>query len=102
MAFAYLTLNIIFMICVIALIVKKFSKPPRAWWITLLGLLLLTLIFDNLIIWAGIVGYDTSKILGVFIGYAPVEDFFYAVLACVIVPVFWHQFDPACKKEPAQ
>lgn len=75
------------------MIVTTFKRPSRAWWITLGALLLLTLVFDNLIIWAGIVGYDTSKILGVFLGYAPLEDFFYALLAVIVVPVFWKRFN---------
>jgi len=80
------------MICVVFMVVKTYKRPSRAWWITLAALLVLTLIFDNLIIWAGIVGYDTSKLLGLFVGYAPVEDFFYAILAVIIVPVLWKQF----------
>lgn len=98
MAFTYLILNIVFMACVIILCVKTFASPSRNWWITLVALLVLTLIFDNLIIWAGIVGYDTTKLLGIFIGYAPVEDFFYALLACIVVPVFWKQFGPEAQQ----
>ncbi len=74
------------------MLVKEFKRPGKNWWFTLGALLVLTLIFDNLIIWAGIVGYDTSKILGIYAGVAPIEDFFYAVLAVIIVPVLWKQF----------
>lgn len=98
MAFTYLILNCIFIFCIVFMLVKQFKKPTKSWWITLGILLVLTLIFDNLIIWAGIVGYDTSKLLGLFVGLAPVEDFFYALLAAIIVPVLWKQFDETQKK----
>lgn len=71
---------------------RKRKIPPKTWWITLVLLLLLTLLFDNIIIWAGIVEYDTSKLLGIFAGYAPIEDFFYAILAASIVPILWERF----------
>lgn len=58
--------------------------------VTLAVLLALTAVFDNLIIMAGIVDYDPARILGVYIVQAPVEDFFYAVLAVVLVPALWH------------
>ncbi len=93
MAFTYLIINVLFLACIVFLFVPKLKKPSTTWWITLVVLLVLTAIFDSLIIWAGIVGYDTSKILGLYIGLAPVEDFFYAVLAVVLVPVFWNLFD---------
>ena len=73
------------------------KKPTKAWWLTLAILLVLTAVFDSLIIWAGIVGYDTQKILGLYVGKAPIEDFFYAVLAVIIVPALWNLFDT--KKE---
>lgn len=94
MAFTYLVLNLVFMAAILFLFVKTVSKPSSAWWITLGALLLLTVIFDNLIIAAGIVDYDTSKLMGLYIGVAPIEDFFYTVLAVILVPVLWRQFAP--------
>lgn len=99
MALTYLILNIVFIICVVVMTAMTFKRPSRNWWITLGALLVLTLVFDNLIIWAGIVGYDTSKLLGVFIGHAPIEDFFYALLAVIIVPLFWKRFDTKSQTE---
>jgi lycopene cyclase domain-containing protein len=52
-------------------------------------MLLLTAIFDNLIIASGIVAYDSSKISGIFIGLAPIEDFAYTIAAVLIVPSVW-------------
>ena len=94
MAFTYLGLNIVFILCMLVLFLPRVKKPSVTWWITLGSLLVLTAIFDSLIIWAGIVGYDTSKILGVYVGLAPIEDFFYALLAAILIPIFWQKFAP--------
>lgn len=57
---------------------------------TLLVLLLTTAVFDSLIVGSEIVAYDPNQLLGVYVGAAPIEDFFYAVAAVVIVPNVWH------------
>lgn len=87
-------MNLIFLVCIVVLFAQHLVKPTKAWWITLGILLVLTAIFDSFIIGAGIVGYDADKILGLYIGLAPVEDFFYAILAVVIVPALWKLFEP--------
>lgn len=92
MAFTYVILNLVFLLCIVVLFMQSIKKPTKAWWLTLAILLVLTAVFDSLIIWAGIVGYDTQKILGLYVGKAPIEDFFYAVLAVVIVPALWNLF----------
>jgi lycopene cyclase domain-containing protein len=51
-----------------------------------------TAVFDNLIIWSGLVAYDESRILGVRIGLAPIEDFLYAIAAVMIVASLWKIF----------
>ena len=53
-------------------------------WATAL-LLLMTLVFDNLIILAGIVAYDESLISGIKLGIAPIEDFSYTLVG----PLTW-------------
>lgn len=55
-------------------------------------LLWMTALFDSLIIAYGIVDYDVSKILDIYIGKAPIEDFFYTVAAVVLVPALWRMF----------
>lgn len=67
-------------------------KPSKTWWITLIILLLLTLVFDNVMLWAGFFEYNTDKLLNIYIGLAPIEDFFYAVLAALLIPVLWQLF----------
>lgn len=56
---------------------------------TLVGLVLLTVVFDSVIVGTGIVGYDPSRILGLHIGAAPVEDFAYPIAAAFALPALW-------------
>lgn len=85
----YLLLNLVFIAIALLLLRIKPRFPSRPWWYTLLVLLILTAVFDSIIVGLDIVSYDTSKTLGILLGNAPVEDFFYAVLACIIVPALW-------------
>ncbi|MEY4714094.1 MAG: hypothetical protein RIQ37_424 [Actinomycetota bacterium] len=57
---------------------------------TLLAMFLMTAIFDNLIIGSGIVAYDESKISGLKIFLAPIEDFAYTVAAVMMIPAIWN------------
>jgi lycopene cyclase domain-containing protein len=49
-------------------------------------LVVLTAVFDNLMIAAGLFTYPASLISGVRIGLAPIEDFAYPVCAAFLVP----------------
>lgn len=53
-------------------------------------MLLITAIFDNVIIATGIVAYDEAKISGIKIGVAPIEDFAYTVVALLVVPTLFN------------
>lgn len=85
----YLILNLAVLAIVGMVFYKQLHKPSRAWISMLVVLLIMTAIFDSLIITMEIVGYDTTKILGIYIGRAPIEDFFYAILAAILVPLLW-------------
>jgi lycopene cyclase domain-containing protein len=52
-------------------------------------MLLITLVFDNVIIALGIVGYDETKISGLLLGLAPIEDFAYTVVSVLAVAIIW-------------
>ena len=52
-------------------------------------LLVVTAVFDNVMISIGLVGYNRDLISGVFIGVAPLEDFAYAVGAVLLLPALW-------------
>lgn len=49
-------------------------------------LVVLTAVFDNLMIAAGLFTYPPERISGVRIGLAPIEDFSYSVCAAFLVP----------------
>jgi lycopene cyclase domain-containing protein len=55
----------------------------------LVVLVALTAVFDNVIVGSGIVAYDESRILGLRLGVAPVEDFSYAIVAALALPALW-------------
>lgn len=86
----YLILNIVFLVLIVGiLLVAKKMRWNRAMTWTMSILLVTTLVFDSIIVGAGIVAYDESKIIGMRLGQAPVEDFFYAILAGLIIPIVW-------------
>ncbi|MFZ4895459.1 lycopene cyclase domain-containing protein [Plantibacter sp. Mn2098] len=57
--------------------------------VTLIVLLVMTAVFDNVMIGVGLVGYDPALISGAKIGIAPLEDFAYAIAAVVLLPSLW-------------
>ncbi len=69
--------------------------------ITLVILLITTAVFDNIMIGVGLVGYDSAKISGAFIGIAPLEDFAYAVAAAVLLPSVWVLLAPSASRADA-
>jgi len=87
----YLLVNIVFLCAV--LLILRITSISRAQLVTLGALLVLTAVFDSIIVGLGIVGYDSTKILGLYIGNAPIEDFFYAIFAVLVIPVIWHKIE---------
>ena len=51
--------------------------------------LILTAVFDNVLVATGIVGYDPALISGAKVGVAPLEDFAYAIAALILLPSLW-------------
>jgi small toxic polypeptide LdrA/B/C/D len=52
-------------------------------------LLVLTAVFDSLMIWAGLFDYADGTRLGPTIGLAPLEDFAYPIATVLLVPAVW-------------
>jgi lycopene cyclase domain-containing protein len=87
----YLILNIVFLLVTCGVLWALGARWRwHSVWLTIVILCLFTAVFDSLIVWSGIVAYDSAKILGIFIGQAPIEDFFYALLAGSLIPGLWH------------
>ncbi|MFU8948034.1 lycopene cyclase domain-containing protein [Mycetocola zhadangensis] len=57
--------------------------------VTLIAVLLMTAVFDNVMIAIGLFGYNPDLISGAFLGLAPLEDFAYAIAAAVLLPGLW-------------
>ena len=87
----YLWLNLLFGAAAIV-VGLRFARgvSARSIVVTGLALIAITAIGDSLIVGSGIVAYDPAKILGIMVGIAPVEDFAYAIVAIVLVPVIWN------------
>jgi lycopene cyclase domain-containing protein len=49
-------------------------------------LVVMTIVFDNVIVGLRIVAYDPARISGLHIGFVPVEDLAYAVAAVLLLP----------------
>jgi lycopene cyclase domain-containing protein len=86
----YWALNAIFL--AVILVVAILASRRLRWaavGVTLAVLLVMTAVFDNVMISVGLVAYDESLIGGAFLGVAPLEDFAYAVAAVVGMPALW-------------
>lgn len=96
----YLLLNGAILAIIIAV---AYAARKRIAWRTVLllmaVLLVFTVVFDSLIVGTGIVAYDASKILGVYIAKAPLEDFAYTIAACLLVPLLWERGERHKRKD---
>jgi lycopene cyclase domain-containing protein len=95
----YALLNLIF---IVPVLIVLFAYRWLAHWstlcYTLVALLLMTAVFDNFIVGSGIVAYDASLLSGVLIGFAPIEDFAYTIVAAVLIPMTWWWLGSRVKK----
>ena len=91
MTYLLLTASVLAAAFVYLLLMRSYiaSKPLVA---ASAVMLLITAIFDNVIIATGIVAYDEAKISGIKIGVAPIEDFAYTVVALLVVPTLFNFF----------
>lgn len=87
----YLLINCAFLVVTFLMLRIRPHKPSRRWIAVLVVLLILTMIFDSMLVYFSFIDYAPDKILGMRIGFAPVEDFFYAIYAAIIVPLFWNR-----------
>ena len=91
---SYWTLNAAFLgvVACIALAAVLARRSPRWRAVAISGLvvIMLTAVFDNVMIAIGLFGYNPQQISGAFIGLAPLEDFAYAIAAVVLLPALWH------------
>ena len=101
----YWAINAIFLglvaVLVVAAVLRRRAPRWRAVGITAVVLLIMTAIFDNVMIGVGLVAYNPDLISGVFIGIAPLEDFAYTVAAFFGLPALWHLLARDRSDEPS-
>jgi lycopene cyclase domain-containing protein len=89
----YLWLNLAVLGSIAALGAWFWVKQQRATKLagaaTVILVFLIAVVGDNFIIANGIVAYDVSKLAGVYLGTAPIEDFAYTVASVILVPAVW-------------
>ena len=90
----YIVLNIFFLMVVLIMLAwRRLLAFSRAVCLTLVVLLVMTIVFDSLLIYLGIVAYSLDKISGMRVGLAPIEDLLYSLLAGLAVPAIWKGLD---------
>ena len=90
----YIVLNMLFLASALGLLAwRRLLTFSRAVCLMLAVLLVMTILFDSLLIYLGIVAYSLDKISGMGVGLAPIEDFFYPLLAGLAVPAIWEGLD---------
>jgi lycopene cyclase domain-containing protein len=62
------------------------SRPVM---ITMGCMIVLTIVFDSILIAMGFYSYNPAKLMGVYVGYAPVEDLFYIGIAVLVTSSIW-------------
>ena len=96
---SYALLNLIFVVPVlVGLFAYRWLAHLGTLCYTLVALMLMTAVFDNFIVGSGIVAYDPKLLSGVFIGFAPIEDFAYTLVAAVLIPMTWWWLGSRVKK----
>jgi lycopene cyclase domain-containing protein len=100
----YWLLNLAFLafVALVAVVTVLARRAPR--WrpvgLAAIPLLILTAVFDNVLVGVGIVAYDPVRISGLRLGVAPVEDFAYAIAAVVLLPCLWSLLTPRSAEKP--
>ena len=93
MTYAALAALFVAATAVIAALVSWRRRLGAAWWattaLTILGLLLLTVVFDSLMIGVDLFRYDEAQLLGWSVGLAPIEDLAWPVAAGLLLPSLW-------------
>jgi len=94
----YWLLNLAFLAAVVVVAVAALLARRSPRWrfvgLTAIVLLVMTAVFDNVLVGVGIVAYDPARISGIRIGVAPIEDFAYALAAVVLLPSLWSLLTP--------
>ena len=73
----------------LAIIARRRGPNPAAVGVTILALLVLTAVFDTVMIATGLFHYSPDHLVGLHIGLAPIEDFTYPLAGALLLPALW-------------
>ncbi len=85
-----IVLNVVVVLLVVAVTwqaLRRHRAGPLLW--TAAVMVVLTLVFDTIMIAVGLYVYAPDKILGVYLAGAPLEDFAYPIAAVLLLPAVW-------------
>ena len=95
----YALLSLVFLLIAAAVLAvalataRDRARLVRRWWapiaIAAAVILVLTAVFDNLMIGAGFMTYADARVAGVRLGLVPIEDFAYPIAALMLLPALW-------------
>lgn len=89
----YVLMSIPFLVfALVAFVFKRANGTRKITTVTLLTTLILfvlTIIFDNIMVWADFFGYGDTQHLGIWIGLIPIEDLFYPLFSALLIPAIW-------------
>lgn len=83
----------------LALVCLLVRRPPVRWWVamglTMLVLLLLTAVFDSLMITADLFRYSDRLLAGPRVGVVPIGDFSWPIAVSLGMPSLWRLLEGA-------
>ena len=90
MTYAGLALPFVLLAAAVLATAAVLRRPSRSWWlatgVTLAGLLVLTVVFDNVMIAADLFRFGDEHLSGARLGRAPVEDLAWPLAAGLGLP----------------
>ncbi len=77
----------------VAVVAAVVARPSGQWWARTAAvgglLVVLTTVFDSLMIAADLFRFDEDRLLGVHVGLAPLEDFAWPLASTLALPALW-------------
>ncbi|MBB5749865.1 lycopene cyclase domain-containing protein [Micrococcus sp. TA1] len=99
MSYPVLALAFLALAAAVAVVATRRRRLGPRWWavtgLTVLALMVLTAVFDNLMIAADLFRYNEELLVGWYLGLAPVEDFAWPLAAGLLLPSLWELLHPA-------
>jgi lycopene cyclase domain-containing protein len=98
MSYPVLALAFLALAAAVAVVATRRRRLGPRWWavtgLTILALMVLTAVFDNLMIAADLFRYNEELLVGWYLGLAPAEDFAWPLAAGLLLPSLWELLHP--------